>query len=173
MNEEETAHLRSYLTSQSMRRTPEQLMEVVEIAYTEFVEGIEAVPAYLFRKRVDDAQWSASELLEHVQAFFGVYEQAICIALEGEQEPEAVEDAIPATLPGASKKDLLTALEASRQRLRKVVLQTDPLCCLALTWKHFELGPMHWREWLLFMRIHLLEHVRQAHDLVKEINTSE
>jgi hypothetical protein len=50
-------------------------------------------------------------------------------------------------------------------QLVSVVLQADPFAHLDLTWKHFELGEMHWREWLLFARAHLLDHVRQMQQL--------
>lgn len=169
MNEEETARLRSYLTSQSLRRTPEQLIEMLETAYTDFLTGMQAIPAAWFCIRVNEHEWSGGELLEHVQAFFEIYERAICTTLEIGQEPGAVEGAIAPSLPGASRDILLQALEASYQRLKSVVLHADPSLHLSIQWSHFELGPMHWREWLLFTRIHLLEHVQQVQNLEKDI----
>ena len=67
------------------------------------------------------------------------------------------------------KEILLQALETSYQRLRNTVIHADPSSHLAVQWNHFELGPMHWREWILFTRIHLLEHVKQAQNLEKSI----
>ncbi len=169
MDEEETTRLHSYLATQSLRRTPEQLIEMLETAYIDFVKGIQALPAYLFRIQVNECEWSGGELLEHVQAFFDLYGSAISIAIETGQEPEAVEEAIYPSLPGASREILLQALATSYQRLKSSVLQADPLSHLSVRWNHFELGLMHWREWLLFTRIHLLEHVRQVQDLYNKI----
>jgi len=42
------------------------------------------------------------------------------------------------------------------------VLQANPDAHLDSIWKHFELGETHWREWLLFARVHLLDHMRQS-----------
>ena len=57
--------------------------------------------------------------------------------------------------------ELLTALQSSLQHLARTIHQTEPDSHLEITWKHFELGAMHWREWLLLARMHLLDHVRQ------------
>lgn len=169
MNEEETTHLRSYLTSQSLRRTPEQLIEILEAAYMDLRIGVQSIPASSFRTRTQEHEWSGGEILEHVQAFFEVYKQAICAALEAKKIPQAVEGAIYPLHPGASRETLLQALETSYLHLKQAVLFADPSARLSLMWSHFELGPMHWREWLLFTRIHLLEHVRQVQDLGEQI----
>ena len=57
--------------------------------------------------------------------------------------------------------ELLTALQRSMQHLARTIHQADPDSHLEVTWKHFELGAMNWREWLLLARVHLLDHVRQ------------
>ena len=41
------------------------------------------------------------------------------------------------------------------------VLQADPEAHLDILWGHDEFGKMHWREWLLFARVHELDHARQ------------
>jgi len=56
---------------------------------------------------------------------------------------------------------LLAELEALRERLIASVLQADPQAHLDITWGHREFGQMNWREWLLFARVHILDHARQ------------
>jgi DinB superfamily len=167
MNEEGITHLRSYLASQSMRRTPAQLFEALQSVYHQFVQIVITLPDTTFRTRSNETEWSVAEVAEHVQAVFGVYEKAICTAIEWGKQPEEVSGAIEPMLRGATREELLAALETSYQRLIACVLQADPNIHLDITWDHFELGQMHWREWLLFVRIHLIEHVRQVQKLAE------
>src|SRR5579859_2093218 len=165
MNEEEIASLRSYLASQSMRRVPGHLIDALQATYSEFVQAILAIPDSAFRTS-HKGQWSAAEVLEHVQTVMVAYEKSICMVLEYGEQPEAqteeISGAIEPILRGATREQLLSALEASYKRLTESVRRADPFVHLDIMWSHFELGMMHWREWLLFVRVHLIEHVRQV-----------
>ena len=48
MNSEEIAQLRSYLTSQSMKRTPVQLYDALEEAYRQLLETVDQFPETAF-----------------------------------------------------------------------------------------------------------------------------
>lgn len=95
--------------------------------------------------------------------FMAIYEQAICMVLEQGLQPPDVNDRSENRLRQEPVKrvELLTALQSSLQHLAHTIHQTEPDSHLEVTWKHFELGAMHWREWLLLARVHLLDHVRQ------------
>jgi hypothetical protein len=56
---------------------------------------------------------------------------------------------------------MLADVEAMRERLIAVVLRADPQAHLDIVWGHNEFGKMNWREWLLFARVHTLDHARQ------------
>ena len=56
---------------------------------------------------------------------------------------------------------MLADIEALRERLIAVVMQADPQVHLDIVWGHNEFGNMNWREWLLFARVHTLDHTRQ------------
>ncbi len=56
---------------------------------------------------------------------------------------------------------MLAEIEALRKQLIAVVLQADPQAHLDIVWGHNEFGKMNWREWLLFARVHTLDHARQ------------
>jgi hypothetical protein len=150
-----------------MRRSPVQLVEVLQSVYHQFVQVVSALSDLTFRTRPNETEWSVAEVAEHVQAVLGVYEKAICTAIEWGEQPEEVGGAIEPMLQGATREKILAALETSYQRLIACVLQADPNIHLEITWGHFELGQMHWREWLLFARIHLVEHVHQAQALAE------
>ncbi len=165
MTEEEIVHLRRYLAMQSMRRTPVQIIEALQEAYHQFTTAVIALPDAAYHIHSDEHAWSAFEIIEHVYLFMSSYKTAICDVLEKGQRPPDVDNR-QEIIPGGKKTDtrdeLLLTLEEIFNHLTSSVLQTDPFAHLDITWKHFELGEMHWREWLLFARVHLLDHIRQV-----------
>jgi hypothetical protein len=159
--EEEVARIRSYLASQSMRRTPPQLVETLQEAHQQFLAVVATVPDALFRTTPIEGEWSAIDVLLHVRIIAAIDETAITAVLERGEKPPDIEDAIvPAPLETTRTK-LLADLERSRMQLIAVVLQADPESHLDITWSHREFGAMNWREWLLFARVHTLDHARQ------------
>ena len=158
---EEVARIRSYLASQSMRRTPAQLVETLQEAHQQFLGAVAIVPDDLFRTTPLEGEWSAIDVLLHVRIIAAIDESAITAVLERGEKPPDIEDAIvPAPLE-TTRTELLADLVRSRKQLIAVVLQADPESHLDITWSHREFGAMHWREWLLFARVHTLDHARQ------------
>jgi hypothetical protein len=51
------------------------------------------------------------------------------------------------------------------EQLFALALQADPESRLDITWSHREFGAMNWREWLLFTRVHILDHARQMQSI--------
>ena len=60
---------------------------------------------------------------------------------------------------------------AYRERLIAVVLQADPQAHLDIVWGHNEFGKMNWREWLLFARVHTLDHARQMQAIAAALSS--
>ncbi len=159
---EEVARIRSYLASQSMRRTPAQLVETLQEAQQQFLTAVATVPDALLRTTPREGEWSAIDVLLHVRTIAAIDESAITAVLERGEKPPDIEDAIvPAPLE-TTRTELLADLEQLRKQLIAVVLQADPETHLNITWSHREFGPMNWREWLLFARVHTLDHARQV-----------
>jgi hypothetical protein len=159
--EEEVARVRSYLASQAMRRTPEQLVEALREAHQQFLAATAAVPDAAFRMVPREGEWSAADVLAHVRSIAGFEERSICGVIERGEQPRNVNDALEHAPTGATREQLLADIERLRERLIAVVLQADPKAHLDIVWGHNEFGNMNWREWLLFARVHTLDHARQ------------
>jgi hypothetical protein len=160
--EEEVARVRSYLASQAMRRTPEQLVEALREAHQQFLVAIAAIPDADFRTVPKEGEWSVADVLAHVRSIAAFDERSICGVLERGEQPPDVEDALERAPTHATREQLLTDIEALRERLIAIVLQADPQAHLDIVWGHNEFGNMNWREWLLFARVHTLDHARQV-----------
>lgn len=158
---EEVARVRSYLASQAMRRTPEQLIEALREAHRQFLASVAAVPDAAFRTVPKEGEWSAADVLAHVRSIAAFDERSICGVLERGEQPPNVDDVLEQAQTHDTREQLLADIEALRERLIAVVLQADPQAHLDIVWGHNEFGNMNWREWLLFARVHTLDHARQ------------
>jgi DinB superfamily len=159
--EEEVARVRSYLASQAMRRTPEQLVEALREAHHQFLAATAAVPDAAFRSIPREGEWSAADVLTHVRTIAAIDERSICGVIERGERPANVDDVLEHAPSDATCEQLLADIERLRERLIAVVLQADPQTHLDIVWGHNEFGNMNWREWLLFARVHTLDHARQ------------
>ena len=159
--EEEVARVRSYLASQAMRRGPEQIVEALRETYQQFLTAIAAVPDAVFRTIPKEGEWSAADVLAHVHRITASQERSICGVIEHGEQPTNVDDVLEQAPTNATREQMLADIEARQERLIAVVLQADPEAHLDIVWGHNEFGNMNWREWLLFGRVHTLDHARQ------------
>ncbi len=160
---EEVARVRSYLASQSMKRTPAQLVENLQEAHTSLVKAANAVPNDKFHMPPSEGEWSAAQVLEHVRmlAERDVHSIMVVLTLGRLPDPQVGDLETPAPSPTVSRQELLVTIQWLRHQLINAVMQADPQVRLDMTWSHSEFGEMNWREWLLFARVHTLDHARQ------------
>ena len=159
--QQEIARVRSYLASQSMRRTPAELIEVVHQAHLQFLEAMAAIPDALFHTPPRDGEWSAADVLQHVHNIALMEERAFRAVLERGERPSDVRDVIEHAPANTSRTQAIAAIEHLREQISSLVLHADPQAHLDIVWGHTEFGLMNWREWLLFARVHILDHARQ------------
>ena len=160
--EEEVARVRSYLASQAMRRTPEQLVEALRESHHQFLAATFAISDANFRTPPREDEWAAADVLAHVCTIAALEEKSIRTIVEQGKEPSPIADRIESAPIEATREAMLAELEQSREQLFALVLHADPTAHLDITWGHGEFGRMNWREWLLFARVHALDHARQV-----------
>jgi uncharacterized damage-inducible protein DinB len=168
--QEEVARVRSYLASQAMRRTPEQLVETLREAHQQFLAATAAIPDTAFRTIPGEGEWSAADVLAHVCAISAFDDRSICGVIEQGAQPENIDDALEQAPADATRELLLADIERHRERLITVVLRADPQAHLDIVWGHNEFGNMNWREWLLFARVHTLDHARQMQAIAADLS---
>lgn len=159
--EQELVRVRSYLASQSMRRNPTQLVEVLREAYQQFLTVTNVIPEGSFYQAPRQGEWSGADVLAHVCDVAAFEAQTICAVVERGEQPPDVSSMSSSSAQHRTRTQMLTELELSRKRLFAAAQQADPAAHLDITWGHDEFGKMNWREWLLFARVHTLDHARQ------------
>jgi DinB superfamily len=169
---EEVARVRSYLARQAMKRTPAQLVDTLREAHRQFLAVTATAPETLFRVAPGDGEWSAADVLGHMLIIAAIDERAIPGVIERGEQPADVLDLVSPAPTDVTREQMLAELEHSRERLIAAVLEADPEAHLDVLWRHNEFGQMNWREWLLFARVHTLDHARQMQSIAQTLISS-
>lgn len=159
----EADRIRGYLTTQANRLTVTQLVEKVRTDTAPLQEAAAAVPAGRFRERPAAEDWSAAEVFTHILEM----NERGADAIEGILDRGALPATVSDVMSGATREGLQTAedywrvYQARREALLARALKASGDEHLDVKITHSMFGPFSWREWLLFMRVHDLDHMRQ------------
>ena len=102
--EEEVARVRSYLTSQAMKRTSEQMVDALREAHKQFLAATTAIPDIIFRAIPQEGEWSAADVLAHVCSISAFDERSICGVIEYGKQPKDVDDALEQAPSSATRQ---------------------------------------------------------------------
>lgn len=163
-NEEAQQRVREYLLAQANKLSiPELVEKVRRDTVLPLGDAARAVPPARFTERPGSEDWSAVEVLTHVVDMNERGADAIEGIIAEGAAPAAISDDLRheqrAGLTTAD--DYLRVWSDRREQLYERVLQARGDEHLEVKITHHMFGPLSWREWLLFMRVHDLDHMRQ------------
>ncbi len=159
MNEEQ-ARIRTYLQAQGAKLTPAEIVEKVQLAMRDLRAAAALVPANRFAQRPGPDDWSGNEVLAHVVAAGRYFGGAIVALAAGASLPARPTSRGTEGEPRPAE-EWLEILEDDRAALFARVLTADPSAHLDGAVEHPFFGLLNWRETLLFMRLHDLDHAGQ------------
>lgn len=157
---DEQARIRSYLTVQAAKLAPREIVDKVQAAMGQLRAVAETVPAARFHEPPAPGEWSANEVMAHVVEAGRHFGGAVVRLLDG-LPPGAPRDAPARDTASRPLDTWWTLLEQDRGPLFARVLAADPAARLDATVEHAFFGPLNWRETLLFMRLHDIDHAGQ------------
>ena len=157
---EEQARIRSYLTAQGAKLSTLEIVDKVRAATDQLRAAADAIPDANFGARPAAEEWSANEVMAHVVKAGRHFGGAIVRLLDG-IPGGGVRDQLERDVPQRSASEWWAALEEDRAALFARVGAADPQSALEATVEHPFFGPLNWRETLLFMRLHDLDHAGQ------------
>jgi hypothetical protein len=157
---DEQKRIRGYLQAQGAKLTPAEIVEKVQQAMRDLRAAAALVPPARFAQRPGPDDWSGNEVLAHVVAAGRYFGGAIVALAAGAPLPARPERRGNEAAP-RSAEEWLDVLEADRAALFARVLAADPSAHLDGTVEHPFFGPLNFRETLLFMRLHDLDHAGQ------------
>jgi uncharacterized damage-inducible protein DinB len=168
---DEQLRIRGYLTAQAAKLRPAEIIDKVRAAMDQLRADTAAVPAAQFDDRPAPDEWSANHVMAHVVEAGRHFGGAIVRMIEG-QPPGTPRDAPPREAPSRTPDDWWAILERERAALFERVRAANPAARLEATIEHPFFGPLNWRETLLFMRIHDLDHAGQMQKIAAALAAS-
>ena len=158
---DEQKRSRGYLEAQSAKLTPAAIVEKVREATGRLRAAALAVPAARFAESPAPGEWSANEVMAHVVEAGRHFGEGIVRALDGlpPGERRHAEERPAATRHGAA--EWLAILDRDREALFERSLRAEPTARLEQSISHGFFGQLNWRETLLFIRIHDIDHAGQ------------
>ncbi len=153
--------IRDYLQVQAAKLSVQNLVDKVRTDQAQVRAAVESVPAARFHDRPAAEEWSANEVMAHVVEGGGHFGATIRAVLDGTGLPERADDSIRPEPPRRTAAEWWDQLERDRAALFERVERATGDEHLDVTWQHPFFGELNWREWLLFLRIHDLDHSRQ------------
>lgn len=172
MNEEQT-RIRAYLQAQAAKLSPEALLEKLRADQDTLRSAATAIPADRFGDRPGEAVWSAHEVMAHAVDYGARVARGIAAALDGGAPQSPGQDAVSGDVPPLRSAAAWAAeLEASRATLYDRVRRATGDEHLAVRWDHPTFGDLNWREWLLFMRIHDVDHTGQLRQIAAALGAA-
>ena len=158
---DEELRIRGYLEAQGAKLAPAAIIEKVRVAMADLRAAADAVPPGRFPERPEPGEWSANEVLAHVVAAGAHFGDTIVSALDNRPQPPRTEGRGIEGAPARTAAEWCDHLARDREALFERVLRADPLAYLKTPIEHGMFGTLNWRETLLFMRLHDLDHAGQ------------
>jgi hypothetical protein len=156
--DDEPRRIRGYLQAQGAKLAPADVIDKVSAAMADLRRAAAAVPPARFAERPAPDEWSGNEVMAHVVDAGRHFGDQILAILDGRPRTAADRER-DATVRRA--EEWWAILARDREALFTRVRVADPLAGPGETIEHQMFGPLTWREMLLFMRLHDLDHAGQ------------
>jgi hypothetical protein len=167
---EEQLRIRGYLQGQAAKLSPLELMTKVRADSQQLRAAAEAAAAVDVTKQPSGGEWSVNEVLQHLHdASRRVNTGIVAAALKGER-PAGLRDVIEATADVREPVAWYDAIAAERETMFATISELSGEENLAIRWDHPFFGDLNWREWLLFLRLHDLDHAGQVRSVVEALS---
>lgn len=163
LTDAERERIRAYLNGQAHKLSLAELVEKVRTDTAPLQAVAAAVPADKFHLRPADEDWSAAEVMEHIITMNEHGASAIEGIIATGAVPAAIRDEMAHEEAGNTRDagSYWRQFISRREQLYERVSQARGDEHLDVLIEHPLFGMLDWRAWLLFMRVHDLDHMRQ------------
>ena len=169
---EEVARVRGYLTNQAAKMSPAQIMEKVRESQAAVLHAAESVPQDRLYTQRADGEWSATEVLYHVLTVVGDHSRSVASTIRSGKPSRVRPDRLEHLNVRMSLDEARELMAIERDELYDAVINADPDAHLDVAVvSHPEFGDLNWRQALLFVRVHDLDHARQLEKIAGAFGT--
>jgi len=168
---DEQKRVRGYLEAQGAKLTPGAIVEKVREAMGRLRAAAVAVPPARFAESPAQGEWSANEVMAHVVQAGRHFGEGILNALDGRAPGERRHADERPTAPTHTAAEWLAMLDRDREALFDRALRADPAAHLEQSIAHGMFGNLNWRETLLFIRVHDIDHAGQLEKIATSLGS--
>jgi hypothetical protein len=155
------ARIVSYLQAQAAKLSVPELVEKVRNDALQMRDAMLALPLERFAEPPGGGEWSGNEIAAHIVNTGEDFARAIEEIVAGRTPTATPIDALSGDIETLPASEWWVRHTANRERLFSAVLAADPDAFLDQKIFHPIFGDLNWREALLFLRVHDLDHARQ------------
>lgn len=156
----------SYLHAQAAKLTVPELVEKVRNDALQLREAIMSVPTDRFADKPSADEWSPNEVAAHIVNTSDLFGRAIEEVVAGREPTETPIDVMVEGAEVRTGSSWWALHVSNRERLFASALAADENANLDKSIYHPLFGNLNWREALLFLRIHDLDHARQIQAVI-------
>jgi hypothetical protein len=165
----ENERIRSYLQSQAAKLGVPDLIEKVRVDSQQLLAAARSAEAVDNLERPSPEDWCVNEVLNHVRtSCVGINAGIIAAALHGGR-PAPIADQIVAANESREPVEWFNLIHKEREATFAQLAGVTGEEHLGVKWEHPFFGELNWREWLLFLRLHDLDHARQVQGIVETL----
>ncbi|MEX2081465.1 MAG: DinB family protein [Dehalococcoidia bacterium] len=165
----ELERIRGYLQTQAAKLSVPELVEKVRSDMEQVRAALESVPSGRLGERPAQGEWSANEVAAHLLAWGEGVGAGIRRVLDGGGAPGVIPDQILPTDAAQTATEWWEQLKVQREALLGRVARASGDESPEIRWGHPMFGDLTWREWVLFLRIHDVDHTRQIAGIVEAL----
>ena len=168
---DEQKRVRGYLEAQGAKLMPAAIVDKVREAMERLRAAAMAIPDAGFAQAPAPGEWSANEVMAHVVDAGRHFGEGIVQALDGLAPGERRHTAERPAAPSHTAAEWLAMLDRDREPLFDRALRADPAARLEQSISHGFFGQLNWRETLLFIRVHDLDHAGQLEKIAAALGS--
>jgi len=147
---------REAIREQAQTKDVEGIIAAVEEGVARFAAAAGRLPAERMDVVMPASEWTPQDCIEHLVSWdVRIAVEVLHVALTG-----ALPESSAPTQPGG-REGLLAQQREALDSLYAHVREASPDAFLDFTWDHPIFGPLNWREWLYFLRLHARDHAAQ------------
>ena len=150
----------SYVRKKAVDWDAEKIMSRVRDAAQIYETVAASIPDYDLERRGNDGGWSPLDCIRHAAEVNTGTISRVTAVLNSGALPTGPSPVVP-----VKRDDVVLMHQNAILQLSEAVDMNGESTELEIAWEHPFLGNLNWKEWLLTVRVHCLDHAQQTQDI--------
>ena len=158
----------SYVRKKAVDWDAKKIMSRVRDAAQIYETVAASIPNYDLERRGNEGGWSPLDCIRHAaEVNTGTISRVTAVLNSGALSTD------PSPVVPAERDDVVLMHQNAILQLSKALDVKGESTELEISWEHPFLGNLNWKEWLLTVRVHCLDHAQQTQDIHSALSESD